>query len=105
MIDDARVPAGHADRASEDHAPEKIAAPSQTPSYDVITEAMAAAWDEAICALGEPPSDPLPLWTMLARRILIAVAEGERDPERLKRMALRNLEELVEIGGPTTRLL
>ena len=42
---------------------------------------------------------------MLARRILIAVAEGERDPERLKRMALRNLEELVEIGGPTTRLL
>jgi hypothetical protein len=33
----------------------------------------------------------LPLWTMLASRILRAVAIGERDPERLQLLALEGL--------------
>jgi hypothetical protein len=88
MIDDARVRGGHAGRASEDHA-EEIAGPSQAPSYDVITEAMCGAWEEALRLLGGPPENPLPLWMMLATRILVAAGDGERDPGCLKRIALR----------------
>ena len=55
---------------------------------DVVTE---ATWNEALARLGRTPSDPLPLWTMLASRILRAVAIGERDPERLTRLALEGL--------------
>jgi hypothetical protein len=53
---------------------------------------MAEAWDEIESLLGGPPSDPLPLWTTLARRILAAAADGERDVQRLKRIALRAFE-------------
>ena len=55
---------------------------------DTVTE---ATWNEALRQLGELPNNPLPLWTMLATRILRAVADGERDPQRLKRFALDGL--------------
>ena len=55
---------------------------------DKVTE---ATWNEALRRLGDTPSNPLPLWTMLASRILRAVAIGERDPERLQRLALEGL--------------
>ena len=45
---------------------------------DTVTE---ATWNEALRQLGGLPSNPLPLWTMLASRILRAVADGERDAE------------------------
>jgi hypothetical protein len=57
---------------------------------DGVTE---ATWNEALGQLGKAPSNPLPLWMMLASRILRAVAIGERDPERLKRLALDRLRD------------
>ena len=71
---------------------QEIGVGSQPPSYDVITEVMAESWDEAARILGGPPRNPLSLWTVLAKRILAAAGEGERDPELLKRIALRDLE-------------
>jgi hypothetical protein len=56
---------------------------------DGVTE---ATWNEALGRLGKAPSNPLPLWMILAARILRAVADGERDPERLKRLALEGLD-------------
>lgn len=56
---------------------------------DVMTQAMEAAWEEAVRHLGGAPIDPLPIWTMLATRILTAAGNGERDPKRLKLIALR----------------
>jgi hypothetical protein len=55
---------------------------------DMVTE---ATWNEALRQRGGLPSNPLPLWTMLATRILRAFADGERDPQRLKRFALDGL--------------
>jgi hypothetical protein len=95
MADDRSVGRGHAVLAHtyEHDAPEEWwCLASDAPSYDIVTEAMAAAWEEALCILGGPPSDPLPLWTVLAKRILVAAGDGERDPEILKRTALRFLE-------------
>ena len=94
MADDRSDGRGHSDLAQthEHDAPEEWCLASDAPSYDIITEATAAAWGDALYILGGPPSDPLPLWTLLVRRILIAVGDGERDPEMLKRTALRVLE-------------
>ncbi len=61
-------------------------------SYDIIAQAMAAAWEDALRVMGAPPSDPLPLWTQVAKRILAAAGEGERDPDSLKRIALQDFE-------------
>ena len=58
---------------------------------ELVTVATEATWKEALRQLGGLPSNPLPLWTMLASRILRAVADGERDAERLKRFALDGL--------------
>ncbi len=69
-----------------------VSGASQAKLMDVMTEAMEGAWIEAVHMLGGVPADPLPIWSMLAKRILIAAGEGERDPERLKRIALRGLE-------------
>jgi len=57
---------------------------------DLVTE---ATWNEALHQLGGLPINPLHLWTMLATRILRAVADGERDPQRLKRFALDGLND------------
>ena len=57
---------------------------------DSVTE---AAWNDAMSQLGGLPSNPLPLWMMLATRILRAVADGERDPQRIKRFALDGLND------------
>ena len=43
--------------------------------------------------LGGLPSNPLPLWIMLATRILRAVADGESDPQRIKAFALDGLKD------------
>jgi hypothetical protein len=59
---------------------------------ELIDMVTGATWEEALRRLGEPPSNPLPLWILLASRILRAVADGEGDPQRLKRLALEGLE-------------
>jgi len=64
--------------------------PATSELIDSVTE---ATWNEALRQLGGLPSNPLPLWTILASRILRAVADGERDPLRLKRFALDALTE------------
>ena len=62
---------------------------------DTVTE---ATWNEALRQVGGLPSNPLPLWMMLATRILRAVADGERDPQRLKRFALDGINGHDESG-------
>ena len=57
---------------------------------DLVTE---ATWNEALRRLGATPRNPLLLWTMLASRILQAVADGERDAHRLQRFALEGLDD------------
>ena len=57
---------------------------------DMVTE---ATWNDALSWLGGLPSNPLPLWMMLATRIMRAVADGERDPQRIKRFALDGLND------------
>jgi hypothetical protein len=64
------------------------ARPATRELVDRVTE---ATWSEALSRLGRTPSNPLPLWAMLAGHILRAVANGERDPERIKRLALDGL--------------
>ena len=63
---------------------------------DMVTE---ATWNEAVSQLGGLPSNPLPLWIMLATRILRAVADGERDPQRIKRFALDGLKDYDGFGN------
>ena len=63
-----------------------------TNTYDpeamaVLGRAFSAAWQE-IRDAGAIPSDQETARAELARRILAAAADGERDPERLKRLAL-----------------
>lgn len=86
---DAQGPGGRVE-AQESYASESVA--SRADLLDVVTEAMAEAWDEIVSLLGGPPNDPLPLCTTLARRILAAAGDGERDVQRLKRIALRAFE-------------
>jgi hypothetical protein len=63
------------------------------PTSELVDMVTGATWAEALRRLGEPPSNPLPLWILLASRILRAVADGERDPQRLKRIALDGLND------------
>ena len=69
--------------------------PATSELVDTVTE---ATWNEALRQVGGLPSNPLPLWTMLATRILRAVADGERDPQRLKRFALDGINGRGEFG-------
>ena len=70
------------------------AEPATCELVDMVTE---ATWNEALCQLGGLPSNPLPLWIMLATRILRAVADGERDPQRIKRFALDGLNDYAGV--------
>ena len=80
------------DAINRSRAAANVSVASQAELTDILTEAMEAAWVEVVHKLGGVPSDPLPIWSMLAKRIMIAAGEGERDPQRLKCIALRALE-------------
>jgi len=63
-------------------------------SYDpetlrVLSRALDEAWKDVQSALGVKPLEPELLKTRLARRIMDAADKGERDPKRLKLIALR----------------
>jgi hypothetical protein len=64
--------------------------PATSALIDAVTE---ATWNEALRQLDKVPTNPLPLWVVLATRILRAVADGERDPQRLERLALDGLND------------
>ena len=80
------------DAINRSRAAANLSVASQAELTDILTEATEAAWVEAVHRLGGVPDDPLPIWSMLAKRIMIAAGEGERDPQRLKCIALRALE-------------
>ena len=69
----------------------EVVGESKSASRELVDTVTAATWNEALHHLGGSPSDPLPLWTKLASRILRAVADGERDPQLIKRFALDGL--------------
>jgi hypothetical protein len=80
------------DAINRSRAAANVSVASQAELTDILTEATEAAWVEAVHRLGGVPDDPLPIWSMLAKRIMVAAGEGERDPQRLKCIALRALE-------------
>jgi hypothetical protein len=66
-------------------------------SYDpetlgVLSLVFDEAWKDVQAMLGRTPLDPNDLRSDLAARILAAAAKGERDPRRLKLIALGALE-------------
>ena len=71
--------------------PDEAIGEAEPATRELLDKTTEATWNEALRQLGNTPSNPLPLWTTLASRILSAVATGERDPERLKRLALEGL--------------
>jgi hypothetical protein len=96
--DETRKPEGgnvrHAGR--EEHSNEaeaEVGGESKSATCQLVDMVTEATWEEALRQLGGLPSNPLPLWTMLATRILRAVADGERDPLCLKRFALEGLND------------
>ena len=67
--------------------------PMPTSSIDaetlgLMSRAFEAAWEEVGFALANKDADLTALRTMMAARIMAAVREGERDPERLTELAL-----------------
>ena len=57
-------------------------------TLDLMTWAFDAAWEEVEFALARQDGNPTALRTLMAVRIMAAVRDGERDPERLKELAL-----------------
>ena len=58
----------------------------------LATRAFDAAWGELQTLLVVEPLDPSGLRSVLAGRILKALKAGERDPERLRLLALRAID-------------
>jgi hypothetical protein len=58
----------------------------------LATQAFDAAWGEIQSMLVVEPLDPGGLRSLLASRILKALKAGERDPERLRLLALRAVD-------------
>ena len=59
----------------------------------LMTKAFDAAWEEVGFALVNEDVTPTALRQIMALRIMAAVRDGERDPERLKELALETVAE------------
>jgi len=57
-------------------------------TLDLMSRAFGEAWEEVGFALVNKDADLTELRTMMAVRIMAAVRDGERDPERLTELAL-----------------
>jgi hypothetical protein len=57
-------------------------------TLDLMTRALDAAWEEVEVMLATNTVDPTGVRSVMSVRIMVAVREGEREPERLKEMAL-----------------
>jgi len=77
----------------------EIVGEPKTARSELVDMVAEATWNEAVNQLGTFPTNPLPLWTMLATRILRAVAAGESDPQRIKRFALEGLKDYDGFGN------
>ena len=58
----------------------------------LMTQALDVAWEEVGFALVNEDVTPTALRQMMAVRIMAAVRDGERDPERLQRIGNRDGE-------------
>ena len=54
----------------------------------LMGKAFDAAWEEVGFALARKDTDPTAVRTLMSIRIITAVRDGERDPERLTELAL-----------------
>ena len=61
-------------------------------TLDVLIHVFDEAWIDIQAMLGQRPLDPIGLRSQLAKRIMAAAATGERDPRRLKLIALGAVE-------------
>ena len=61
-------------------------------TLDVLVHVFDEAWIDIQAMLGQRPLDPIGLRSQLAKRIMAAAATGERDPRRLKLIALGAVE-------------
>jgi hypothetical protein len=61
-------------------------------TLDVLTRAFDDAWVDVQGMLGQRLLDPIALRSLLAKRILAAADAGERDPRRLKLLAMGAFE-------------
>jgi len=59
-----------------------------TETLEFMSRAFDAAWEEVWFALASKDDNPTALRKLMAVRIVTAVRDGERDPERLKELAL-----------------
>ncbi len=57
----------------------------------LMRSAFDAAWEEIEYALAGSQLNPTELRTAMAFRIMLAVSDGERDPERLKELAIETI--------------
>jgi hypothetical protein len=57
-------------------------------TLSLLQKAFDAAWEETGFALAREDFDPTAMRTLMAIRIMAAVRDGERDPGRLKEMAV-----------------
>ena len=57
-------------------------------TLDLMQWAFDTAWEEVEYALAGGKIDPTGLRTIMSVRIMAAVRDGERDPERLKELAI-----------------
>jgi hypothetical protein len=66
-------------------------------SYDpetlrVLTDAFDEAWMDIQNMLGNKPLDPNAMRAVVVKRIMAAAEDGERDPKRLKLIALKAID-------------
>ena len=64
-------------------------------TLDLMTWALDTAWEEVEYALASDTANNTELRTLMAVRIMAAVRDGERVPERLKELALEAIAKAV----------
>lgn len=68
---------------------------SEAPVLDLTSDVLDSALREvAMATFTVSHAGHLPLRTIMAARITLALVEGERDPKKLKQLALRSIEDL-----------
>jgi hypothetical protein len=61
-------------------------------TLSLLSRVFNEAWMETQIILGTKPLDPTSIRSLIAKRIMAAANGGERDPKRLKLIALRAID-------------